>query len=217
MRGHRKGGGLTTNLDSLVDIVSNNLGILIILAAFMALIGLIDPLALNPLDQPPAGPIPPKRLLVPWSHPTHKFPILFAVVDNRILNLDMPDFFRKLAEQPRQERPKTVTIRQKEVTIRFFPVTNQIYCLEFRPVPGSGETWSEAGKGASTWRRALARYRPEKYYYFFWVAGDSFELFREVRARLWDKQFEVGWKPVAKGRPLEICNGFEGSAGYQPQ
>ncbi len=204
------------NLDSLVDIVSNNLGILIILAAFMALIGMIDPAVETP-EPARTGPIPPKRLLVPWSHPTHKFPILFTLVGNRILRLDMPAFFRALAGQSSQERPKAVTIRQKDLTVRFFPVTNQIYCLEFKQDPGSGETWAEAQKGASDWLRALARYRPGKYYYFFWVSGDSFEMFRTVRDGLWKNDYEVGWKPVAKGRSLEVCNGFEGSTGFQPQ
>jgi hypothetical protein len=204
-------------LDSLVDIVSNNLGILIILAAFMALFGLIDPASLQEPEQAQARLALPKKLLVPWSHPTHKHPILFVMKGNRILQLDMPGFFKALAEEPRQTRPKAVTIRQEEVTVRFFPVTNQVYCLEFQPKPRTGETWHQAGRPTSRWSRALAGYRPEKFYYFFWVSGDSFELFREVRKRLWDAQYEVGWKPIEKQSPLEICNGFEGATGFQPQ
>ena len=26
-----------------------------------------------------------------------------------------------------------------------------------------------------------------------------------------------GWKPAAKNQPLEVCNGFEGSASFEPQ
>ena len=32
---------------------------------------------------------------------------------------------------------------------------------------------------------------PEKYVYFFWVSGDSFELFRDMRGSLWDRNYDV--------------------------
>lgn len=217
MRDFLNSGGLLKSMDSLVDIVSNNLGILIILAAFMALFGMINPATLQQPEQSQLQAVPPKKLLVPWSHPTHKHPILFVLQGNRILHLDMAGFFRELADQPHQTTPSAVDIKQDDATIRFFPVTNQIYCLEIRPRRGAGETLQEARSPSSRWSRALAGYPPERFYYFFWVSGDSFGLFREVRARLWDKQVEVGWKPIGKQTPLEICNGFEGSTGFQPQ
>ncbi len=213
----KKTGTLPHNLDSLVDIVSNNLGILIILAAFMALFGLINPLDSRETQKPTAKVVPPKRLLVPWSHATNKNTVLFAIRGNRIVHLDMARFFRELARQPRQERPTHVTIQQEAVKIRFFPVTNQVYCLEFTADKRAGESWLEAGRLGSAWRGVKRRYPPENFYYFFWVSGDSFELFREVRKRLWDAQYEVGWKPIDKQSPLEICNGFEGATGFQPQ
>ncbi len=217
MRDTGKRKGLLNSLDSLVDIVSNNLGILIILAAFMALFGLINPLQAPEPERNAARVVPPRRLLVPWSHASNKNPALFVLRGNRIFHLDMARFFRQLAGQPRQSRPQPVTLRQEQVKIRFFPVTNQVYCMEFMPEKNAGETWLQAGRPASAWKRIAQRYRPESFYYFFWVSGDSFELFRDVRKGLWDKQYEVGWKPVTKNEPLEICNGFEGSTSFQPQ
>lgn len=213
----RHSAGGMKSLDSLVDIVSNIVGILIILAAFMALFGLVDPA--NPLPERQRQPtkLPPKKVLVPWSHSTNKNAILFALNGNRLLHLDMRAFYKTLAGIKSGSRPSPVTIKQEGVRIRFFPVTPQVYCLEFLPSKGAGETWMAATKGDSLWNKAKNSFPPEKFYYFFWVAGDSFELFRDVREGLWEENFEVGWKPAENGKPLEICSGFEGSRGFQPQ
>lgn len=205
------------NLDSLVDIVSNIVGILVILAAFMALFGLINPAPLLERQQARVAVQPPKKLLVPWSHATNKNSVLFVAQGNRLLHFDLRAFYRELAQRSSQERPRPVTVEQEGARIRFFPVTNQIYCLEFSPYPDAGETWLQASGQGSAWQQVKQRYAPENFYYFFWVAGDSFELFREVRSRLWQDNYEVGWKPVGEDTPLEICTGFEGSSAFQPQ
>lgn len=204
------------NLDSLVDIVSNNVGILIILAAFMALLALI-----NPRTQSSSGGLPqqqaPKKLLVPWSHPTNKHNLFLAIHENRIQYFDLRAFFTNLAGRDASGPPQPLTVQQKGVQIRFFPVTNQVYCLEFKPHAGQGENWLEAQRPDSTWNQVLREYPPERYVYYFWVTGDSFELFRQLRQSLWKRQYEVGWKPTGKDRPLEVCNGFEGSTAFEPQ
>lgn len=204
-------------LDSLVDIVSNIVGILVILAAFMALFGLINPATVTEPQRAPNRPQPPKRLLIPWSHATHKNSVMFSLEGNRLLHLDLRAFYRRLGERRQQGRPRPETVEQPGLDIRFFPVTSQVYCLEFKPKPRAGETWLQALGGGSDWKRTLGLYPPEKFYYFFWVAGDSFELFREVRKTLWENNYEVGWKPLAKKAAMETCTGFSGSTGFQPQ
>jgi len=199
-----------------VDIVSNNVGIVIILAAFMALFALINPSTPSPdagARQQPA----PKKLLVPWSHPTSKQHIFLTVQQNRILPFDLRKFFVDLSMRDDKGPPKPITVQQKGVQVRLYPVTNQVYCLEFRPKSGAGENWLEAQRPDSAWRQVLRTYPPERYVYFFWVSGDSFEMFRQLRKSLWDQQYEVGWKPTEKKQPLEVCNGFEGSTTFEPQ
>ena len=209
--------GQFVNLDSLVDIVTNNVGILVIVAAFMALFALIDPRsASEAVVGTPLRP-PPKKLLVPWSHPTHKNRVYAAVMKNRVRVFDLRKFYLELAERNPALRPQPVTVEQKGLKIRFFPVTNQVYCLEFTPHPAYGEDWLSAQRVDSAWQQALRSYGPEKYVYFFWVSGDSFELFRDLRGSLWDRNYEVGWKPARKDAPLEVCNGFEGSTAFSPQ
>ena len=205
------------NLDSLVDIVSNNVGILIILAAFMALLALLNP-NLSTVDQSRSdNPRPMPRLRVPWSHPTIKAPIYFSLRDNRILHLDMREFYAALPSRKPGTQAREETFNFKEMDLRFFPVTNQIYCLEISPHEGAGESWTQAIKMDSQWEQALRLYPPERFTFFFWVGGESFALFREIRDALWDQQMEVGWKPALADAPLEVCNGFDNATGFQPQ
>ena len=218
MRKYRAAKQATLSLDSLVDIVSNTVGILIILAVFMAMFtNLAAPGLSDAHREPVTLQRPVEKILVPWSHPTSKNSIYFYLHQNRLLNLDLPAFYAALADHKPGDGGYPVTIELPAVRTRYYPVTNHVYCLEFAPRRGHGESWSAAQAPGSAWQRTLEAYPREKYYYFFWVTGDSFELFREIRDLLWDRQVEVGWKPVADAVPLEICNGFDGSSAFQPQ
>jgi len=154
---------------------------------------------------------------VPWSHATNKVPVLFVIQGNRIIHLDLRAFYRDLATRPATDRPEESKFRHEEFTINFYPVTNQTYCMVFDPQPGKGDTWLQSNRSGSRWNAVKGDYRAESFYYFFWVRDDSFELFREVRKALWGANHEVGWKPLGKDSSMEICNGFEGAPGFQPQ
>jgi hypothetical protein len=205
-------------LDSLVDIVSNSVGVLIILAVFMALLALMNQgQALRQARERQAVEPPPAKILIPWSHPTTKSTVFATLTRGRVVLFDLRSFYKELGGKPSGSRPEPMTFDEKDFTVRFFPVTTQIYCLEFRPKAGSGENLPELQHAGSRWRQFRARYPKEKFVYFFWVAGDSFELFRRVRKDLWQEQVEVGWKPLVAKGALELCNGFEGSTSFQPQ
>ena len=63
-------GGVTLNLDSLVDIVSNSVGILIILAVFMALISFME---FTPQTTPDTRVNEETdKILIPWGHYSQK-------------------------------------------------------------------------------------------------------------------------------------------------
>jgi hypothetical protein len=205
------------NLDSLVDIVSNNVGILVILAAFMAMFALVNPRGSTGDPASPHVEPPPKRLRVPWSHPTTKNSVYVILRHNRLLPVDLRTFFERLAALPSPDRMRPLEVELPRLLVKFFPVTNEIYCLEFEPDAESGETWLQAQQPQSAWQAMRAAYPAERYVYFFWVEGDSFELFRELRGHLWDEQVEVGWKPVEAEQPLAVCNGFEDAGAFQPQ
>jgi hypothetical protein len=204
-------------MDSLVDIVSNTVGILIILAVFMALLSRISlPNAGSARQQVPLEQ-PPERILVPWSHATNKTAVFGYLQGNRLHMLDLREFYARLAGQKPKPGNQPIALDLPGMQAKFYPVTNLVYCLEFFPERGYGETLPQMRGAGARWQTALQAYPPERFYYFFWVAGDSFELFRTVRDELWKRQVEVGWKPVRADASLEICNGFDGSTAFQPQ
>jgi hypothetical protein len=229
MKKHKAATGQFVNLTSLVDVVSMNVGILVILAVFMAL------LAVFSSSQDPSGGAggkagaagsegqarvtepPTVRINVPWTHPTPKQTLFFVMRDNRIQYVDFSAIYSAMLRLPAGTSGGPIPLSVPGMAVRFYPVTSQVYCLDFVPHAGSGETWGQARRANSTYRAALSRYSREQFVYFFWVSGDSFELFRDVRKSLTDAQVEVGWKPVLRSAPLELCNGFEGSNTFQPQ
>jgi hypothetical protein len=162
--------------------------------------------------------LPPERLDVPWSHVTTKNTIYLIVRGNRILPVDLRAFYAELAGRTAPKRLEPIEVHLPNVNAKFYPVTNNVFCLEFFPQAGGGETWLQAQKPVSRLQRVRERYSGEKYVYFFWVSGDSFELFRDLRKRLRDENVEVGWQPIAAGRAsMAVCNGFDGSTAFQPQ
>jgi len=70
------------NLDSLVDIVSNNVGILVILAVFMAMFSLLEKSEQVPEKEQPFENI--EKIKIPWSHSSQKNNLLFLLRDDRI-------------------------------------------------------------------------------------------------------------------------------------
>lgn len=217
MRKQRHARTSVIGMDSLVDIVSNTVGILVILAVFMAL---MSRLTLRSAETAiPTVPLeePPQRILVPWSHATNKTAVFAYAERNRLHVLDLRELYARLAEESPRLGNRPIDLNLPGMAAKFYPVTNLVYCLEFFPKQGYGETPAQMKAAGSQWQAALADYPPEKFYYFFWVAGDSFELFRTLRDELWNRQVEVGWKPVRAGQSLEICNGFDGSTAFQPQ
>jgi hypothetical protein len=217
MRKQRHARTAGIGMDSLVDIVSNTVGILIILAVFMALMSRLAIHSAEPVK--PVVPLeePPKRILVPWSHATNKTAVFAYVAENRTHLLDLREFYARLAEESPRPDNQPIDVNVPGMKATFYPVTNLVYCLEFQPDEDFGETLPEMRGAGSHWRAALSDYPAEKFYYFFWVTGDSFDLFRTVRDELWAQQVEVGWKPVRPDGPLGICNGFDGSTAFQPQ
>ena len=82
------------NLDSLVDIVSNNVGILVILAVFMAVFSLMDKREKVSSEEQPDQQI--EKLKIPWSHVSQKNSLLVLLHDDRLLYLDRALVYMRL-------------------------------------------------------------------------------------------------------------------------
>ena len=203
------------NLDSLVDIVSNNVGILVILAVFMAMFSLIENSDQATKEDQSFEII--EKIKIPWSHASQKNNLLFLLRDDRILYLDRALVYQNLKKylSGKKALPKQISLIQ--YSIKLTTGSGHAHCLEFLPSPGSGQWWHQLSQHDGLLQSLMKKYPPEENYFFFWVDPKSFELFREIRESLWGQSFEVGWKPVRRESTLRYCSGNEQARSFQPQ
>ena len=203
------------NLDSLVDIVSNNVGILGILAVFMAMFSLLDKSEqVTSKDQPNENI---EKIKIPWSHSSQKSNLLFLLRDDRILYLDRALFYQRLKKYLSGKEPLPKHISLEQYSVELTTGSGHAHCLEFLPLPGAGQWWHQFSRHEGLKQRLMKKYPPEENYFFFWVDPQSFDLFREIRKSLWKENFEVGWKPVRIKSTLRYCSGNEHGRSFQPQ
>ncbi|MDP6488464.1 MAG: hypothetical protein QF825_08980 [SAR324 cluster bacterium] len=203
------------NLDSLVDIVSNNVGILVILAVFMAMFSLIEKSDQATKEDQSFEII--EKIKIPWSHASQKNNLLFLLRDDRILYLDRALVYQNLKKylSGKEALPKQISLIQ--YSIKLTTGSGHAHCLEFLPSPGAGQWWHQLSQHDGLLQSLMKKYPPEENYFFFWVDPKSFELFREIRGSLWGQSFEVGWKPVRRESTLRYCSGNEQARSFQPQ
>lgn len=214
MRRRPSGGPMNAGLDSLVDIVSNSVGILVILSVFVALLTLAPQEVSTPdsrqLEQQ-------EKIVIPWSHYSQKASRLLLLRDNQVVLFDRAAVYRRIREEvtgPGQV-PERLDMGNYEVNL--MTISGNAHCLDFLPNRDAGRWWHEFKRSGGPMDQMLGQYRPETIYFFFWVHPDSFELFRDIRQLLWNANFEVGWKPVRADTPLRYCTGFGQFRSFQPQ
>ena len=203
------------NLDSLVDIVSNNVGILVILAVFMAVFSLIDKREPVSSEEQPDKQI--EKLKIPWSHASQKNNILVLLRDDRLLYLDRALVYQRLKKYLSGKDPLPTEFSLDQYSIKLTVGGRHTHCIEFLPSPAAGEWWHKFSRHGGLMQTLMKKYPPEQNYFFFWVDPDSFDLFREIRKTLWEQRFEVGWKPVREESALRYCSGDAQSGRIDPQ
>src|SRR5271170_3004854 len=153
-------------LDTLVDLVSNNVGVLVILTAFVALVSVLNPLEQGTLHQAPAkasggaqspeasrSPATPmiQTLAVPWAHSSQKNPVFAALIGGRVKLLDLSPLYEELLHRPQPTSVRPLDVHRPGVVTRFYPITNDVYCFQFRVAQNAGEPLTEARKPGSAW------------------------------------------------------------------
>ena len=203
------------NLDSLVDIVSNNVGILIILAVFMAMFSLLEKNEQVPTTEQSIENI--EKLKIPWSHVSQKNNLLLLLRNDRLLFFDRALVYQRLKKYLSGSDPLPTNISLDQYSIELTAGGGHAHCLEFFPSPRAGQWWHQVSQHNGLMQTLMKKYPTEENYFFFWVDPDSFDLFREIRKSLWEKRFEVGWKPVRIESPLRYCSGDDQTRRFQPQ
>ena len=209
---------VTKSLDSLVDIVSNSVGILIILAVFMALLSVLE----SPLDEPVSSEetndlLTVEKKRIPWSHSSQKSSLLFVLQDNRLLYLDRVAAYRSFQSELDGEPELPLKAELVGYRVELTAQSSQNHCLQFFPEAGAGQWWGEVSRADGWLTGLLAEKSPSEVYLFFWADGASFELMREIREWTWDQRYEVGWKPITERSGLRFCTGLGRSLSFRPQ
>ena len=203
------------NLDSLVDIVSNNVGILVILAVFMGVFSLMDKREQVSSEEQPDKQI--EKLKIPWSHASQKNSLLVFLNDDRLLYLDRALVYQRFKKYLSGKEPLPTELSLDKYSIKLTVGGRHTHCIEFLPSPAAGDWWHNFYRHGGLMQILMKKYPPEQNYFFFWVDPDSFDLFREIRKTLWEQRFEVGWKPVQEESTLRYCSGDTQSGRINPQ
>ena len=186
------------SLDSLTDIVSNSVGILII----FAVINLIH-------DNNKTY-----QLEIPIEHRTELRPSFFIIKNDSILALDTDVLFSNATLQA----TRGAATNERIFALDYFDVLGKIdtskglsfYARDTSKWP----TFNELGKRNSKLTQALNDLDPRKQFAFFFVydsndddeSSSGFEAFRKAREYLKARRIKTGWQPVNDDAPANICN-----------
>ncbi|MBF0351095.1 MAG: hypothetical protein HQM11_08680 [SAR324 cluster bacterium] len=203
------------NLDSLVDIVSNNVGILVILAVMVSLFSISKPTQTVTESQEKIEII--KKITIPWAHFSQKSALLFIVRDNRITYLDRSKVYQSFEKEMKKVVTGELDTRVDSYNVKLIPYSSLYHCLQFFPDPDSGFWWHQFNQNKGLLKTLISKFQPTEYYFFFWVDSSSFELFKDMRDTLHEMNYEVGWKPVTDQSILLFCNDGSSNLSYQPQ
>ncbi|MCK5895988.1 MAG: hypothetical protein KAG20_04230 [Cocleimonas sp.] len=201
------------NVDSLTDIVSNSVGILIILAV----VTLIQ-------DNSTAY-----QLEIPIEHQSELSPVFMIAKDDALLILDTDQIFANAAFQATKGVASNKRIFQLEYGQLSGQIDEKKGLIFHVQETNDDESWyhfNHLEKKNSALQQRLNAIDPKKQFAYFFVydevgesniSGSGFESFRNAREYLKNRQVKSGWKPVDSENPASICDlGFSPLCQYLP-
>ena len=129
------------NLDSLVDIVSNNVGILVILAVFMAMFSLLE--INEQVISKTQSTENIEKLKIPWSHVSQKNILLIFLRSDRLLYLDRTLVYQRLKKYLSGSEPLPKHINLDQFSIELTVGSGHAHCIKFLPSPRAGQWWHQ--------------------------------------------------------------------------
>ena len=192
------------SLDSLTDIVSNSVGILII----FAVINLIH-------DNNKTY-----QLEIPIEHPTELSPVFFIIKNDSILHMDTDTLFSNATLQA----TSGAAANKRVFALDYFGLLGKIEADKgisfFARETAQWETFQDLGSRQSALTKVLNKLDSKKQFAFFFVydsnddedaSGSGFEAFRSAREYLKARRIKTGWQPVNNDAPANICDNRFGS------
>jgi hypothetical protein len=206
----------TLSFDSLLDILSNVVGLMILVAVVTVLNSRDITISLGtPILQDP---------------PERAERILFECHDNRVVYVDEKTIDDQIAncivayKKKHQKRPGRGELpelfRRADVGSQNYRVKVEVgrsatsFIYELRK-PDLGETVADLHDPQSEYAGIVGSLDPRTYFVFFIVRNDSFEAFRAARRMAGARGLATGWHPRPRGEPLRFRPG--GAAGDQIQ
>ncbi len=190
------------NVDSLTDIISNSVGILIILAV----VNLIH-------DNSKAY-----QLEIPIEHQSELSPVFIIAKDDSLIVLDTDKIFSNAAMQATDGAASSKRIFPLDYGQLFGQIDNDHGIMfHAQDIEGSKDWhhFSTLEKNNSRLRQQLNKIDPKKQFAYFFVydevaesniSGSGFESFRKAREYLKSRHIKSGWKPVDSDNPASICD-----------
>lgn len=187
------------SLDSLTDIVSNSVGILII----FAVINLIH-------DNNKTY-----QLEIPLEHPTNLAPVFFICKDERIIKMDTATLFSNAALQATRGAAKSKQIFPLDYKGLFGKIDKENGISFYVNDTSEWQPFQAVEKRNSAIQKSLASIDPKKEFAYFFVYDNSnegntnasgFEAFRTAREYLKKYFVKSGWQPVNDETPAHICD-----------
>ncbi len=198
------------SLDSLTDIVSNSVGILII----FAVINLIH-------DNNKTF-----QLEIPLEHSTQLSPVFFIAKDDRILGLDTDTIFSNATLQATSGAAGSKRLFSLDFHGLLGKIDEDNGISFFARDTQDWPKFTQLQKRSSKLKDALSNLDAKKQFAYFFVydssedgniSGSGFEAFREAREFLKSKNVKSGWQPVNSEAPPNICDKrFRGGCQYLP-
>jgi hypothetical protein len=177
------------NINSLTDIISNSVGILILFAV------------LNIVYE--GGKV--YKLEVPLEYESSLIPAFFLCKDNAIIFLQPEIIFTNAIIQANKNSYQEKTI----FSLDYMDIKGQIV-KDYALLLHANDTTSWSQKiDDNKIRQVLDKLDSKKQFAFFFVyddlQGNGFAIYRQARQYLKERHIKSGWQPVNKNNPASIC------------
>jgi hypothetical protein len=200
-------------LDSFLDVMTNAVGIMILVAIVVVVhSGTLSVTLGTPVLRDPAAGA--ERRVV------HCAANRVAFLDEAQLRRRAWDALERECEARGGPLASAEEVEQVFAQRDVGTATHRVHYIDsatsvFAPRKGAGEKSSELRAPDSRFRARLAALDPAKDWLFFVVETDSFGAFRVARRLARDRGFDVGWYPHASGEPIAVS--AAGSIGEHAQ
>ena len=198
------------SLDSLTDIVSNSVGILII----FAVINLIH-------DDSKTY-----QLEIPIEHATELSPVFFISKDDRLLQMDTDKLFANATLQATTGAAANKRLFPLDYSGLLGKIDQDKGISFYARDTSEWDAFQDIDKRQSKLRQKLDSIDPKTHFAYFFVydssedgsgIGSGFEAFRKVREYLKTRAIKTGWRPVNSEAPSHICDrSFSSRCTYLP-